>query len=200
MIATLGAVLVLLWVRASGTPWRDIGYVRPRSWIGDAAVGVVFGCALKLLLKAIVMPLLGADPINQTYHYLAGNRAMLLPFILLMLAAGFGEETVFRGFLFERLGKLFGSSAGAKVAIVLITTAAFASLHYSDQGWPGVEQAIFTGLAFGDDLRRDGPALAGDVGARGVRLAGARDHLLKSRVERRAPVLQIAPFGSVEGS
>lgn len=149
MIATVGAALVLLWVRASGTPWRDIGYVRPGSWTGDAAIGVAFGCALKLLLKAIVMPLLGADPINQVYHSLVGNRAMLPPLILLMLAAGFGEETVFRGFLFERLGKLLGSSAGAKATIVLITTGVFAAFHYADQGWPGVEQALFTGFAFG---------------------------------------------------
>lgn len=149
MFATLGAALVLAWVRASGTPWRAIGYVRPRSWIGDAAIGIVFGCALKLLLKAVVMPLLGADPINQTYHYLAGNPAMLPPLILLMLAAGLGEETVFRGFLFERLRKLLGSGAGATVLIVLITTTAFASFHFADQGWPGVEQALFTGAAFG---------------------------------------------------
>jgi membrane protease YdiL (CAAX protease family) len=149
MIATFGAALVLAWVRASGTPWRDIGFVRPRSWIGGVAVGLAAGAVFKLVMKAVVMPLLGADPINQTYHALAGNGAMLVPAILLMLAAGIGEETVFRGFLFERLGKLFGPSALAKIAIVLITTAAFASLHYPDQGRAGAEQAIFTGLAFG---------------------------------------------------
>ena len=31
-----------------------------------------------------------------------------------MIRAGFSEETVFRGFLFERLGKLLGGSARAK--------------------------------------------------------------------------------------
>ena len=30
----LSAVLVLLWARRSGTPWREIGYVAPTSWIG----------------------------------------------------------------------------------------------------------------------------------------------------------------------
>ena len=66
-----------------------------------------------------------------------------------MIAAGFGEETVFRGYLFERLGKLFGSSVGAKAAIVLLTSGLFALAHYSDQGLAGVEQATVTGLVFG---------------------------------------------------
>jgi uncharacterized protein len=155
MMPFLG-VLVLLWARWSGTPWRDIGYVRPRSWTTDIVVGILLGCAFKFVMKAIVMPLLGADPINQTYHYLAGNPAMLPGAVLTMAAAGFGEETVFRGFLFERLGKLFGPGVAARVAIVLITTALFAALHYSDQGWAGVEQAIFTGSVFGVVFARTG--------------------------------------------
>ena len=110
----LGGILVLVWARVTNTPWREIGYVRPRSWLGGAAIGVAAGCAFKLLMKAAVMPLLGADPINHAYHALAGNSALLPAAGLAMLAAGFGEETVFRGYMFERLGKLLGSGAGAK--------------------------------------------------------------------------------------
>jgi membrane protease YdiL (CAAX protease family) len=149
VVFPLGGVLALLWVRWSHTPWREIGYMRPKSWIGALVVGVVLGVALKFLTKTIELPLLGADPVNHAYHYLVGNGAMLPAAIWTMLVAGFGEETVFRGFLFERLGKLFGSGVGAKVAIVLITTLLFASDHYPDQGVSGVEQALVTGLAFG---------------------------------------------------
>ena len=67
----------------------------------------------------------------------------------MIVSAGFAEETIFRGFLFERLGKLFGTGAGAKVLIVLLTSAVFALGHYANLGLPGVEQAIFTGLVFG---------------------------------------------------
>src|SRR5207248_4234778 len=142
--------LVLLWVSASRTPWRELGYVRPRSWVASLVLGVVFGAAFKLLMKAIVMPLLGAPAINPAYHYLAGNRAALPGAILAMtLGGGFAEETVFRGYLFERLGKIFGGGRGAKAAIVLLTAALFAMAHYHDQGMPGVEQATITGLAFG---------------------------------------------------
>ncbi len=146
----LSAILVLLWVRLSRTPWREIGYVRPKSWIGALAIGIIFGVAFKFLMKAIVMPLLGADPINRAYHYLAGNRAALPGIVYTMIVvAGFGEETFFRGWMFERLGKLFGSSVWAKTLIVLLTSVLFGLAHYADQGLAGVEQATTTGLVFG---------------------------------------------------
>lgn len=150
LFVPLSAILVLVWVKLSHTPWREIGYVRPRSWIGAILVGIVFGVALKVAMKAIVMPLLGAPPINQAFHFLAGNTAAI-PWMLYVIfaGAGFGEETVFRGWMFERFGKLFGRSAGAKVAIVLITSLWFGLDHYSFQGLPGVEQAFIVGLVFG---------------------------------------------------
>jgi len=150
LLAPLSAVLVLIWAERSRTPWHEIGYVRPRSWLGGLVLGVTFGIALKLLAKAIVMPLLGADPINQPYHYLVGNGAGVLAFIPVMIAkAGFGEETFFRGYLFERFGKLIGHGTGAKIVTVLLTSIAFGSLHYFDQGWAGAQQATITGLVFG---------------------------------------------------
>ena len=137
-------------MRLSRTPWREIGYVRPKSWITTLAVGITFGVAFKLLMKIVVMPLLGADPINQGYHYLVGNRAAL-PAALYAgtIGAGFGEETVFRGYMFERLGKLLGSRVWAKPLIVLITSAWFGLDHYAVQGLAGVQQATITGLVFG---------------------------------------------------
>ena len=65
------------------------------------------------------------------------------------MGAGFGEETVLRGFLFERLGKLLGRGAGATIAIVLLTSAWFGLIHYPGQGFAGAEQAVITGLVFG---------------------------------------------------
>jgi membrane protease YdiL (CAAX protease family) len=149
VVVPLGAALVLVWARWSRTPWREIGYVRPRSWIGGLAVGLAFGSAFKFLMKAIVMPLLGADPINQAYHYLAGNRAMLPAAVWAMFAAGFGEETVFRGYMFERFGKLVGSGVAAKISTVLITAIWFGLSHYAGQGLAGSEQATIVGLVLG---------------------------------------------------
>jgi membrane protease YdiL (CAAX protease family) len=146
----LSALLVLAWAWRSRTPWREIGYVRPASWARTLAAGIAFGIAFKFLMKAIVMPLLGADPVNQAFHYLAGNRAAL-PGILyaVVLGAGFGEETVFRGYLFERFGKLFGHGVWAKTLIVLITAGSFGVVHWPLQGLAGVQQATIFGLVFG---------------------------------------------------
>jgi membrane protease YdiL (CAAX protease family) len=150
LLAPLNAVLVLIWAKLSRTPWHEIGYVRPRSWFGGLAIGVTLGIAFKFLMKAMVMPLLGAEPVNQTYHYLVGNAAAAMTIIpVIVVTAGFGEETFFRGYLFERFGKLMGRSPAARALTVLITTVAFASLHYFDQGLAGAQQATITGLVFG---------------------------------------------------
>jgi membrane protease YdiL (CAAX protease family) len=150
VVVPLSALLVLLWTWLSRTPWREIGYVRPKSWIGSFAIGIVFGVAFKFLMKAIVMPLFGAGPINQAYHFLVGNRAALPAMLYVIIAgAGFGEETVFRGWMFERFGKLFGSSVWAKTLIVLITSVWFGLDHYAFQGLAGAQQATIVGLVFG---------------------------------------------------
>ncbi len=149
IILPVGAALVLVWRRLSRTPWQEIGYVRPRNWVLTVAGGIAFGIAFKLLMKAIVMPLFGAPPINRAYHFLAGNSAMLPAAVWGMLVAGFGEETIFRGYFFERLRKLLGQSAGAKTAIVLVTSIVFGLDHYSVQGLAGAEQAAIVGLVFG---------------------------------------------------
>jgi uncharacterized protein len=150
LFAPLSAILVLAWAWRSRTSWREIGYVRPMSWILTLVTGIAFGFALKLLMKAIVMPLLGAPAVNQPFQYLVGNRAALPSAIFAMIVtAGFGEETVFRGYLFERFGKIFGTSVWARILIVLLTSVWFGLAHYSLQGVPGVEQATIFGLVFG---------------------------------------------------
>jgi membrane protease YdiL (CAAX protease family) len=150
VVKSLSGFLVLAWAWRSRTPWRDIGFSRPRSWARVFLVGIPLGIAFKLLMKAVVMPLLGAEPVNQAYHYLAGNTAAL-PWAIYMLTigAGFGEETVFRGFLFERLGRLLPAGPSAKVLILLLTSTLFSLAHYSVQGLAGSEQAFMTGMVFG---------------------------------------------------
>ena len=67
----------------------------------------------------------------------------------MIVGAGFGEETLFRGYMFERLGKVFGPGAGSKATVVLITSVLFGLAHYSVQGLPGAQQGAIFGLVFG---------------------------------------------------
>ena len=146
----LAAALVLVWARLSGMPFRSLGFVRPRSWTATILGGTAFGIVFKLVMKAMVMPLLGAPAMNEAYHYLAGNTAALPGMIATVLvSAAFAEEVFFRGYLFERLRALLGASRSALVATLLISSALFAAAHYGGQGFPGVEQAAVTGLVVG---------------------------------------------------
>lgn len=149
LFVPLSAFLVFVWAWLSRTPWRDLGFVRPLSWLVTILTGVALGVCFKLAMKAVVMPFLGAPPITA-YQFLVGNTAALPWMLYIIIAgAGFGEETVFRGWMFERLGRLLGQSTSAKTSIVLITSVWFALEHYAFQGMLGVEQAFIVGLVFG---------------------------------------------------
>ena len=65
-----------------------------------------------------------------------------------MVAAGFGERRCFAGF--------FSNARQAVPVDRALSTALFALMHYPDQGWAGVEQAIFTGSVFGAIFARTG--------------------------------------------
>jgi membrane protease YdiL (CAAX protease family) len=146
----LSALLVLAWARASQTPWSELGFRRPKNWAIAIALGVMLGIALKLVMKSIVLPLLGADPINHAFHYLVGNPAVILETLFAMIVgAGFGEEVLFRGYAFERLGRLMGSRPVALAATVVLTSVVFGLAHYAVQGLAGVQQATIVGLVLG---------------------------------------------------
>lgn len=150
LFAPFGALLVLLWVWLSKTRWADIGFSRPKSWLAVLVIGVAGGILLKLIQKAVLMPLLGAPAINPYFHFIYDNPgAMARMIVASVLIGGIGEEIFYRGYLFERLGRLWGKGSVAKTLMVLLTSALFASVHISEQGVAGAQQAAFTGLAFG---------------------------------------------------
>lgn len=120
--------------------------MRPGSWIGGLVAGAVFGVALKIFMKAVVMPYLGAPDQNPAYQYMVGNAKALGEFLVyVIIGAGFAEETFFRGYLFERLGKILGPGALSKAFIVIATSALFGVAHWQ-QGLPGIEQAAIVGF------------------------------------------------------
>src|SRR5438046_9836474 len=72
LIVPLSAVCVLAWARLSHTAWRTLGFAPPPSWTRIFAIGIPVGVALKLAMKAIVMPLFGAPAVNAPCQYGGG--------------------------------------------------------------------------------------------------------------------------------
>ena len=150
IVPPFGAIAALVWAQWSGTPLEALGLARPGSWVWTIAAGIAIGVALKFFTKALLLPLLGAPSTNAAYAQLVGNPAALLQLVLVsVFVGGIGEEIFWRGFLFERLGKLLGEGLGPQIAIIVVTTVAFALAHFWDQGVPGIEQALVTGATFG---------------------------------------------------
>jgi membrane protease YdiL (CAAX protease family) len=149
----IGGPLVLVWAWWTGVKWGDLGFRRPKSWALLIGGGIVAGALEKLFSKTIMMPLLGAPDINAHYQYVVHNKHAMWGLIFTSLTfAGFFEEVLARGFLFERMGKFIGTSRAALIATILFTSALFGAAHYSEQSWMGVEQAaifsIIDGIIF----------------------------------------------------
>jgi membrane protease YdiL (CAAX protease family) len=142
------AVLILLWAWASRA-WRDLGFTRPKNWVGAVVIGLVLGVGLKLAMKALVMPQFGAPPVNAVYHDLVGNTPAALKYaVYVIFGAGFAEELFFRGYLFERSARLFGKGVIATALTLLAVTALFGIAHWA-QGPAGMINAGITGFVAG---------------------------------------------------
>lgn len=154
--AVVGAVVVLVWTRLSRTPMRELGFKAPRNWLRVLAWAATLGFALKLTLKALVMPPLGAPAVNASYQHLTGNTAALPGMVAGLLLAGVAEELLYRGYVFERLRALCGAGQRALAGSIVVSAAVFAVAHYHDQGHLGVIQSAITGLVFATMFARHG--------------------------------------------
>jgi membrane protease YdiL (CAAX protease family) len=147
----IAAVLILIWALASRTPFRELGFVKPDSWVRTIALGVVLGILFKLVMKAVVMPLFGAPAVNLAFQRIqtAGPEELAFLAGYIIVGAGFSEELMYRGYLFERFRKAVGDGWPARIFIVLFCAAFFGALHFYPQGIHGVINAAFSGLILG---------------------------------------------------
>jgi membrane protease YdiL (CAAX protease family) len=126
-----GALLIVGWARASRTPLSELGLVRPQSWAGGLLLGIGLGVAVFLAMKAVVMPLLGTPAVNPGIAHLIGSpKRIIVSIVYMIVSAGICEEIVFRGYLFERLGRLFSDASARRLPILLLTATFFGLVHY----------------------------------------------------------------------
>ncbi len=85
----------------------------------------------------------------SNYQFLEGRLFVLIPILLAVyVASSFGEEVIYRSFLIERLGILFGRKRRSIWITILVSAVIFGLIHF-EWGLVGIIQTGFMGLALG---------------------------------------------------
>lgn len=139
-LVILGMTVVSLLIRREKV--AVLGFKKPGSWLGMAAVALLGGVVLQLFDAGVMMPVLnrltGTVMDNSGIANLQGNlQQLLLLLVLGWTLAALGEEIVYRGYLQKLLGGLFGSSLAGVVLTIGISSLVFGLAHL-EQGIVGV--------------------------------------------------------------
>jgi len=119
---------IWFWLRLRGDSVATIGLKKPHNWLlsisGGAAIAAALFIAVYLVERAGFRRDLSAfaafkGNLELTCYQLGG----------VIIGAGFGEELLFRGFLFQRIATLFGGSKAAWGSACVIQAALFGFAH-----------------------------------------------------------------------
>lgn len=148
-------LLPLIWsmLRLGGERWSDIGFARPDRLGWAITVGVLAGVLMELFAVFVTTPLIsslfGTEPDYSELKEIRGNLVLLFIFLGLSWTLGaFGEEICFRGFLMNRLARIFGESRVAWLVALLLSSILFGWGH-TEQGVSGWIQEGLSGLILG---------------------------------------------------
>lgn len=164
--------LIALALRLRREKWSLIGWFRPASWPRAIAIGMVAGVALELLAVFVTTPLIsgwfGVEPDYSGFRSIRGSVAQLLLYLALSWSiAAIGEDICFRGFLMQRLARVFGGSNGAWIASLVASSVLFGWGH-TEQGISGWIQEGLSGLLLGVLFLANRRCLAVPIVAHGV--------------------------------
>ncbi|WFL78237.1 type II CAAX endopeptidase family protein [Altererythrobacter arenosus] len=150
----LGALVVAwFWLRRDGTLTEAWILARPASWPKTLlmALGTTIAIILWFSLGAMLVEALGfnAPEVQMVLDFVVESPLSFVLWIVVVawLAAGLGEELLWRGFLFDRLNRLAGIKGRIWLAL-LIQAAAFGLPHIY-QGMGGVLITGVVGLFLG---------------------------------------------------
>lgn len=140
-----------LWLRRVG--WRGVGLSKPYHFGKTLLFGIIIGLgyqALDVLLIAPVLERLTGVPIDLSQFDLLQGNLLLTLFVLVFswLLAAFGEEMVFRGYLFQRFADLFPNDS-RRLIFALVLSAALFSLGHLYQGVTGLIDTFLAGIVLG---------------------------------------------------
>ena len=115
-------------IRLRGERLADIGLKRPASWMRIFIIGI--GLAAIVFIAMYLSEKAGFRRDLSKFKDVQGNVELaLLGVFYAFLGAGFYEEFMFRGFLFQGLAMLFGASRGAWIAACVVQGGLFGAGH-----------------------------------------------------------------------
>jgi CAAX amino terminal protease family. len=115
-------------IRFRGETLTDIGLKRPASWMRTFMIGI--GLAAITFAAIYLSEKAGFRRDLSKFKDVQGNLELtVLGVFYAFIGAGFYEEFMFRGFLFQGLAMLFGASRGAWIAACIVQGALFGAAH-----------------------------------------------------------------------
>jgi len=154
VVAVLAAAIAALWLtRKRGRTFADLGFRRPRRWLTVPlwAIGMltVFVMA-QVLAPMVVAPFFDLPkPDLSRYDVIRGNLGLAIAAaFLLPLTASIPEEIIYRGFLIERLTKVFAGNKSATALAVIAQSLMFGMVHF-EWGVGGIIVTSIMGLVWG---------------------------------------------------
>ncbi len=134
--------------------WKLLGLRMPQKKLRFFLVlfGLIF---FKLFLFGPILDsiiqLFNLQPADySSFAFIEGNTPLLISFLVLSWTNGaFAEEMIFRGYLMNRLGKIFGNKQRYTILLVLLIQAVIFGMFHMYQGVTGVVTTTFVGLLMG---------------------------------------------------
>jgi uncharacterized protein len=155
-------------IRFRGETLTDIGLKRPASWMRTFMIGI--GLAAIIFTVIYFSEKAGFRRDLSKFKDVQGNLELtVFGVFYAFIGAGFYEEFMFRGFLFQGLAMPFGASRGAWIAACIVQGALFGAAH-AYQNPLGIVITGMLGVVMGIVCSRIRPkSLAGDHRPRHLR-------------------------------
>src|SRR6266404_1734162 len=144
-------LFLLGWIslRIRNVRWRNVGLNGDQPFAKVLLIGAALGVGMEALelfaTQPLLTKLLNKGPDLDEFRRLIGNTQLLvIGVVLAWILAGFGEETVWRGYLTNRVADFFGRSTTGWSAAAILASLLFGLAHFP-QGPTGVIENIIDG-------------------------------------------------------
>ncbi|WP_148871010.1 CPBP family intramembrane glutamic endopeptidase [Tenacibaculum adriaticum] len=149
MIIIISVFIITYW---NDTSLKRIGLHPKTSFLKTIGTGLLLFLLLEPILDFIIQPLVnkltGEVADYSAFKSVAHNFSKFLKyFVFILISAGFGEEILFRGFLFRQFSIILPNFK-FKTAVIIVLSAVLFSIPHLYQGISGLIMTFIFGLIF----------------------------------------------------